>query len=821
MKRKGHYPVMLLVCYLWLPGFIEAADIVSAQSGNWGNASTWVGGVVPTKFDSVTIQSGDTVVVEASGKSCLNLTVESGGVLYTNNSSTGSNPRYIYIYGNIICNGRIGNGSTYDLIGFNVEGDSCVITGSGVFDASRIRKYQNESDTTTLIINRLVTLRIGGTALYNNRSGTVLQVIIGTGDTLHVAGDGTTAGNVAIDGVNGAGSSTGGGSITVSGTLLISGILYLTNSNSANPVSVMIAGGGVIETASISCPNSGASGHTFTIEDGGTLNLTSADWGEIGFTNNTYNFLSGSSVIYSGDTAQTVGNPTNYHHLILSGTGTKTIQADMTFGGDLTIEEGAVLNVVDGQAVTVSGDCSFSGAACLVLKSPADSGTTASFIFNGLVTGTGTVQLERFIQKYLSPNDSRYHMLSGPVTAQEIQPGFVGDPPEAGTDFYRWDEPEGVWINSKDGSGNWNTSFQPGDNRSFIPGRGYLVAYPEDEMKIFTGPLNTGNLSPAITYTEGDYAGFNLIGNPYSSALNAEIDSWEKSNVDNAVWVWDSEAGNYKSWNGSVGTLTDGIIPAMQGFFVHAHGPAPSLTIPASSRVHATQPFYKYIPQNTLKVTLFHGNRNDGVVVSLNDSVSAGFDPLYDVLKLYGAPDAPQLFWIAEDTYLSVTITPAVASGLALPIGFIGGADGEYHLTVEGVESFPMGKDLFLEDHLEHQFINLRTDPEYQFLASAGFDASRFTIRIGNPAGEEEEDPIQGISISAELNRIIIHGLEMCTSIIPVHLFDLKGNSVLSAYVDSIYPVIETNLQAGIYIVQLTWSEHSVSQKIYLENTTN
>jgi len=821
MKRIGHYPAVLMLICWWLPGFSSAADIVTAQSGNWGNTSTWTGGSVPTKDDSVTILSGDTVIVESSGKSCHNLTIDSLGILYSNNSSTSSNPRYIYVYGDILCNGTIGNGSTYDLVGFNIEGDSCQITGTGVFDASRIRKYLNDSDTTTLSISRLVTLRIGGTALYNNRSGTVFQVIIEAGDTLNISGDGTTAGNIAIDGVNGAASSTGGGSITVNGTLMVSGILYLTNSNSSNPVSVAITSAGVIETASISCPNSGNSGHSFTIESGGILNLISADWGEIGLTNNIYNFLPGSTIIYSGDTAQAVGNPLSYHHLLLSGAGTKTIQSDIIVGGDLMIEEGTVLTVEAGNAVSVSGSCSFSGSGCLMLKSLSDSSVTASFIPNGEIAGTGTVQIERYINKYQSPGDSKYHMLSGPVASQEIQPGFVADPPEAGSDFYRWDEPEGAWINAKDGSGNWNTSFQSGDNRNFIPGRGYLVAYPENELKLFNGSLITSDLSPTITYTEGDYAGFNLVGNPFSSALSAEIGSWVKNNVDNAVWVWDGEAGNYKSWNGSVGSLTDGIIPAMQGFFVHANGPAPSLTIPAFSRVHATQAFYKDIPQNTLNMTLFHGNRNDEIALSINNLSAEGYDPLYDVLKFYGAPDAPQLFWIEEDTYLSVNVQPGKVSGLVLPIGFMAAADGEHQMVFNGQTSFPNGEDLLLEDHLEKQVINLRIDSVYQFQASAGFDDTRFTIRIGNPAGNLEEEPLQVLSVSTDHQRIIIHGLETLDYAISVYLYDLTGNLVLSAFADSSHPSVETHLPEGIYIVKLISSSNSISRKIYLEYPTN
>ena len=354
------------------------------------NGSTWtVASKSPTYTDNVTISGGTTYTI-AGPVSCNNLTVNSGGKLYRNNAAN----TYISVYGHIVCNGTIGNGSTLDGISFNIEGDTCSISGTGTFDCSRIKKSCNGHITTKLTFNRDANLRFNGTAMYNEMSSTFFIIKIAPGVAVNCLGDGTanSGGNVAIDGINGADLGYNAGSLTVDGTLNLSGTgtatpaLYLTNNNSNVlwPVSITISQTGTIKTGIINCSASGAAGNSFTIMSGGRLNIT----GEPGaytapsLTNNNYTLNSGSTIEYSKSGNQTVYTfgSINYSNLFGSGSGTKTILAPL--GVTDTVE-------LTGTAILASG-------GNLTLISSATK--TARVAVLPVTTNiTGNVTVERYI----------------------------------------------------------------------------------------------------------------------------------------------------------------------------------------------------------------------------------------------------------------------------------------------------------------------------------------------------------------------------------------------------------------------------------------
>lgn len=378
---------------------------VWSQASNWEifNGSTWTVATKPPGFsDDVIISSGSTINVTASA-ACKNLTVNSGGKLLKGNSTN----MYISVYGHIICNGIIGNGTTPDGISFNIEGDTCSISGTGTFDCSRIRKYCNANVITNLTFNRDVNLRYAGTAIYNDKSSTIFNIKIPSGITVNCLGNN---GSVAIHGVSGVDLGYQSGSLTVKGTLNLAGTglptLYLNNTNNTNaswPVSVIIDSTGIINTGIINCSASGVAGHSFIIRSGGKLNITgeSSSYVAPSFTNNNYTLESGSIIEYSkagNQTVYTFGS-LNYSNLFASGSGTKTIPA--------------ALGVTDTVKVTGTAILA-SGGYLTLLSSASKTATVAEIPVNtsgvALANISGNVTVERFI-----PAHRAWRLLTIPV----------------------------------------------------------------------------------------------------------------------------------------------------------------------------------------------------------------------------------------------------------------------------------------------------------------------------------------------------------------------------------------------------------------------
>ncbi len=459
-----------------------------------------------------------------------------------------------------------------------------------------------------------------------------------------------------------------------------------------------------------------------------------------------------------------------------------------------------------------------------------DATGTGALLDNGTITNNANVQVKRFLTSYTTSDDKKYHIISSPVAAQAIQPGFVANPPNSGDDFYKWAEPIATWINSKDGSGNWNSLFES----NFGIGTGYLVAYPTDQTKTFSGTLNTyPAASPLVltcSYTlfaSGGYGGWNMIGNPFAASLD-----WNQvtkgDGVDNALYYYDASSQNYRYFvQLASGTSIGGgsqYIPPMQGFFVHANGTGTTKTVTMDNSMRTTSglgTFYKEsksIPEKYLVLKVDNGIFSDETYIALIEQASANYDGKFDALKKGTMnPQIPMLYTITPDnTDLAINSLPVSAVRTALPLGFRAGSDGSYTLTASELNSFVSGLTISLEDMEAGKTQNLMQNPVYSFTASTSDDVQRFLLHFSDPFGINDPSERAGVSFYSNGNHIYITA-EKTTGSGRVFIYNLLGQEVLSKELQSgTINILTPNVISGYYIIRIVADKGTVNGKVFL-----
>ncbi len=196
-----------------------------------------------------------------------------------------------------------------------------------------------------------------------------------------------------------------------------------------------------------------------------------------------------------------------------------------------------------------------------------------------------------------------WRILTSPVADSSFAPlldniwtqGFTGANTSAGTsNVYKWPRTATSLSDT-----NWAAITSMSD--SLHPGEGVLVYVFSDD----NGPNVAGNAGfPKTLKLEGrepqgtqtltnllnpNVNGWALVGNPFRK--DVDWDGFTRSGLSNSVYVYDTNASGWKSWNGTLGSLSDGEVGAFNAFFVQTASPNPSLEIPESARKDSANRF--------------------------------------------------------------------------------------------------------------------------------------------------------------------------------------------------------------------------------------
>jgi hypothetical protein len=401
MKISTSFAFAGCLLTLFCTAAVNAAPRTSSQSGNWNDSATWNGDPVPVAGDAVTISSGQTVTV-SDPQACASLTV--------NSSATCQNDGELIVSGDVSGSGEFIQGATGTL---KVGGSSGGLTTLNATASGNTVNYTGNAGAG----QKLTTyhnLTFSGNGTFFNSSDLTVSGNFALSGTAKVQ----QGGNIAIGGDLDIGASSqydpSCNAMTVTGNTTVSGILKdgcginasLINSLGGDltvasggvwqltDVTEWSVGGSLVNSGSITVTSGGVtfsgssktiSGTGFSIPkmvvNGTVQNDTSLTVATSLSGSGTLSQGSGASIVLNGTVTVAAfdasGNPNTvtyggaaqtvvggtYHHLVLSGSSTKTVDSSLTINGDMTVSSPVRANI--NSTVSVAGTTTVNSGATL------------------------------------------------------------------------------------------------------------------------------------------------------------------------------------------------------------------------------------------------------------------------------------------------------------------------------------------------------------------------------------------------------------------------------------------------------------------------
>lgn len=511
---------------------------------------------------------------------------------------------------------------------------------------------------------------------------------------------------------------------------------------------------------------------TFSIANGATVDQSVSNFSlnlKQNYVNdgsiNTRNAL----IAFTGTVAQVIGgtSATDFYDLTLNNTSGVGLSSAQNLKGTLNLNNG-VFNT-NSQNFTMISDVN--GTARVAQ-----------------ITGTGDITGNVIVQRFVPGGSTGWAFLGTPISSALTLNDWDDDIPiscatcpdgSAGgfLSIYTYDEtPGGIYDNS--------ASYVPLStiNDPIIAGKGYWVYFGNGQFTTtditldVTGTLRKNNYTIPLNYTNNGSSvddGWNLICNPYPSAVSWASLRGSTANLDDAIYVYNADlnggSGNFASYVNGISSPAVGsggigdVIPMCQAFYVHSTG-ATGINAQESNKVAGNPSFLK-TSSNSAALSLLRlnlkGNNSstDETVVYFEPNASNGFDASYDAYKMRGQdPLAPVIAFEHNNELFQINGIAPVAGTWSMDLKTTTGYSGNYTITPENSSSFPKGACIQLYD----KFLNITTDlrtQSYSFYLSDTTTAARFSLIITVQQLNITSNVIQPTCNDINAGQIIAMGL--------------------------------------------------------------
>ena len=256
------------------------------------------------------------------------------------------------------------------------------------------------------------------------------------------------------------------------------------------------------------------------------------------------------------------------------------------------------------------------------------------------------------------------------------------------------------------------------------------------------GMANTGNINLPVSYTNSGSTtddGWNMVGNPYPSTIdwddNANI---TKTGINNAIYIWNPDLGQFASYIGGVGTNGGSKnIASSQAFWVQATSAAASIQVTEACKTTDGGEFLK--TNSLLTIEAVNNNGKDETVINFEANATTGFDAAYDALKIKTVTQGlPSISTVMQGS-LDLSINQLMEQTIDIPLKVITTASGLHILNVSGVSNFSNASYIVLEDLYTGNIYDLNTVSSVTVYISNATQTARFLIKFGYNITEIED----------------------------------------------------------------------------------
>lgn len=514
---------------------------------------------------------------------------------------------------------------------------------------------------------------------------------------------------------------------------------------------------------------------------------------------------------------------------------------EVTFGGDFTVsgifetsiavvESGFTVTIPNGSSLISNEEIDIDGASMIVEPG-------GSLVTYGNVFGTN-YEIQRTTT--FDQNTGRYSIVGSPISNANFS--VLG----GSALVFGYDQSELYDPTGNAGLNRFKTPATLGVTELQV-GKGYFSAFTGDVngMVNFVGTPNTGDINVSLDFTdhvaaeETDFEGFNLVSNPYPSAIsyNSLIAGNSTADINGSIYLWDDFDSQSSRGDNSdyliVNTLGntdsrsngeakwDGNIRSGQGFFVKANS-ATSVSFTNSMRVTGNNSdggFFRVDESEiqSLKLRLSDGNSTKAIVIGFAPDATVDMDSQYDATSWSGNDYA--FYSLSGTKQLAIQGLPQFYTG-EIALGLYASEEGQQTISLMDVKNREAMDVIFLKDKLTGEVINLR-EKSYTFTVSAGETNDRFVLQAfpHNVTNVEESLEQQIFSYSDYGNLYVVFKTNDIKKA-NFTMFDLSGRMLLNQNSEintNRWQLATDKIPANIYILMIKTEKGIWKQKVKVE----